>query len=374
MRNKDIIMLENAYNTIYEMAYRPLMPKYSTMPSVEKATNKPSYKEDVTERKAEAALQINKNIEELEKDPNNIAAARDTLNIINNFDKEREEFLVKGEELSYEDIIRLLLKLTTTTDNDPALIIKKDDLSSPQLRVDDYLFELDPKSKQKVRIQGRSADHYYLFRDLIKALPDVEAVVRSRREKGHEGVKKHDLFFWAKRYDVFSADDDVLIGYYNPGSGFYPNETGEERGIPSMEQRPWNAYLKKEKKAKLGQYVLLPFRNSVYVSEDGTVDRLFFEKNSRIPRYVEIDNSQASDGSSKIIYKGQPKYAPAPHEIDRYRPEQLRGARFAEIRLAVDSKSAEKEFRNRFPEDQYPQLYKGGKTPGIILGKDPTET
>jgi len=375
MRDKDTILLENAYNSISEMAYRPLMPRYSTMPSVEKATNKPSYKEDVTERKAEAALQINKNIEELEKDPNNIAAARDTLNIINNFDKEREDFLIKGEELSYEDIIRLLLKLTTTTDNDPSLIIKKDDpnsLVASGLKVDDYLFKWDPKLKEKVKIEGRSADHYYLFRDLIKALPDVEAVTRSRREEGKEGVKRHDIFYWAKRHDVYSTEDGAHIGYFNPGSGFYPNETGEERGIPSMKVRPWNAYVKANK-AKLGTPILIPLRNNLYVSKDGTVDKLFFDKNSRIPRYVEIDNSQASEGSSEKIYKGQTQYAPAPEPFDRYKPEQLRGSTLKEIELAVDSKNAEKEFRKRWPQDQYPQLYKGGNTPGLIIGKDPTE-
>jgi hypothetical protein len=351
MRNKDTILLENAYNTISEMAYRPLMPKYSTMPSVEKATNKPSYKEDVTERKAEAALKINKNIEELEKDPNNIEAARDTLNIINNFDKEREEFLVKGEELSYEDIIRLLLNLTTTTDNDPSLIIKKDDpnsLITSGVKVDDYLFKWDPKLKEKVKIEGRTADHYYLFRDLMKALPDVEAVIRSRREKTYEGSKSQSVFYWAKRYEVLS-------GYYNPGSGFYPNQKGEERGIPKMRQREFNAYLK-QKKAKAEEQKILPFRTSVFIGEGGTLSGLFWETNRRIPRF-----------------EGQPEKAPAPLPYNRYRPQELSDVTLNELLLAVDSKGAEEEFRKLYPEDKYPNLYKHGKTAGIIEGKDPTE-
>ena len=358
MINKDSILLENAYNSISEMAYRPLMPKYSTMPSVEKATNKPSYKEDVTERKAEAALKINKNIEELEKDNNNIAAARDTLNIINNFDKEREEFLVKGEELSYEDIIRLLLKLTTTTDNDPALIIKKDDpnsLVTSGVKVDDYLFKWDPKIKERVKIEGRTADHYYLFRDLMKALPDVEAVIRSRREKTYEGSKSQSVFYWAKRYEVLSMDDGAHIGYYNPGSGFYPNQKGEERGIPKMRQREFNAYLK-QKKAKAEEQKILPFRTSVFIGEGGTLSGLFWETNRRIPRF-----------------EGQPEKAPAPLPYNRYRPDQLSDVTLKELLLAVDSKGAEEAFRNLYPEDKYPNLYKHGKTAGIIEGKDPTE-
>jgi hypothetical protein len=372
MRNKDTILLENAYMTIHE-TYREIMPRFSKIPSVEKSTNNPSYKEDVTERNAKSALKINKNIEELEKDPNNIAAAIDTLNIINNFDKEREHFWVKGEESTYEDVLRLLLKLTTTSDNDPALIIKNDDPNSADgLKIDDYLKEWDPKLRRKVAIPGRSAAHYFLFRELIDALPDMDAVTRSRREEGKDGVKRHDIFYWAKRHDVYSTEDGAHIGYFNPGSGFYPNETGEERGIPSMKARPWNAYVKANK-AKLGTPILIPLRNNIYVSKDGTVDEMFFEKNSRTPRYVEIDNSQASEGSSKKIYKGQTHYAPAPNPFDKYRPEQIRGSTLKEIELAVDSKNAEKEFRKRWPQDQYPQLYKGGNTPGLIIGKDPTE-
>ena len=150
-------------------------------------------------------------------------------------------------------------------------------------------------------------------------------------------------------------DDGAHIGYYNPGSGFYPNQKGEERGIPKMRQREFNAYLK-QKKAKAEEQKILPFRTSVFIGEGGTLSGLFWETNRRIPRF-----------------EGQPEKAPAPLPYNRYRPQELSDVTLNELLLAVDSKGAEEEFRKLYPEDKYPNLYKHGKTAGIIEGKDPTE-
>ena len=55
MRNKDTIMLEEAYtNIVSEMAYRPTMPKFSKIPSVTKVTNISKNEQESEERKVAA--------------------------------------------------------------------------------------------------------------------------------------------------------------------------------------------------------------------------------------------------------------------------------------------------------------------------------
>ena len=363
MRNKDTIMLEEAYtNIVSEMAYRPTMPKFSKIPSVTKVTNVSKNEQESEERKVAAGLKINENLQLLEKDPNNIAAAWDIINILNNFEKERDEFLVGDEEMSYQEILEKVLKLTTTESNDPSLLkVEKDPVTfeeKPALTIDEYLSQWNPKTKQKEKIEGRDAEHYYLFRALFKALPDMEAKVRSRREKTYEGSTSQDVFYFAKRYKVTVDGDDV--GFYEPGVGFYPNDEGikkgfydnnllDKKGYYGITTRAWKTF-KADRKVDISDMEVLPYRTSVFVPPTGRFDKtLFWETNRRIPRR-----------------KSEPIYAPAPMPFDRYRPADLVGQTLEEVRFAVNSYEAEEEFRKLYPEDKYPFLYKHGKVAGKV--------
>jgi hypothetical protein len=363
MRNKDTIMLEEAYkNIVSEMAgYRPLMPYFSKIPSVTKTTNITKNEQESEERKVAAGLKINENLGLLEKDPNNIAAAWDIINILNNFEKIRDEFLVGDEEMSYNDILEKILKLTTTETNDPALIkVEKDPVTfeeKPALTIDEYLFKWDPKIKQKVKIQGRDAEHYYLFRAIFKALPDVEAKIRNRREEN----KQVPIFYFAKQEDVEYKGE--LVGYSNPGSGFFANNKGislgfydqtvlDKLGYHGYRQSMWNAFLKKMgNDIKLTNGISHVFRTSTAPPEKGYFSNknvIFSEQNSRIPRR-----------------KGEPKYAPAPIPWGQYRPD-ISGLTLEELKFRIGHYEAEEEFRKLYPEDKYPFLYKLGKLAGNI--------
>lgn len=363
MRNKDTIMLEEAYkNIVSEMAYRPIMPKFSKMPSVTKVTNVAKSEEEAEQRRVNAGLKINENLQMIEKDPNNIAAAWDIINILNNFEKTRDEFLVGDEEMTYQEILEKVLKLTTTDANDPALLkVERDPVTfeeKPALTVDQYLSKWNPDTKQKEKIEGRDAEHYYLFRAIFKALPDVEAKIRSRREKTYEGSGSQDLFYFAKRYKV--TIDGADSGFYEPGVGFYPNEEGikkgyfdqnilDKKGYYGIATRAWKNF-KKNHKVEISDMEVLPYRTSVFVPPTGRFEKtLFWETNRRIPRR-----------------KSEPIYAPAPMPFDVYRPEALVGLTLEEVRFAINSYEAEEEFRKLYPEDKYPFLYKHGKVAGKV--------
>lgn len=389
MRNRDTILLEEAYKDIVkEMAYtpkeggrqltgtyRPSMPRYSQMPSTEKVSKIPRSEEEFEQRKLAATQTINDNFKLLETDPNNISAARDILNTINSFEEysrinaergkdvktARETFLIGTEELTYEEVLRKLLKLTTTEKNDPSLIMVKKDpetfQETPGLTIDEYL-----------KGEGRDADHYYLFRDILKALPDTEGQVRSRREKAKEDPSSknrstQDIYYFAKTVSVYEEGEQ--IGYYNKGCGFYPNDLGKEKGYYSkeilespnpkkrgsyfMSPRMWNKF-KKSKNLEFKDEVILPYRSSVFIDiSTNKITGGFWESNARIPRR-----------------KGEPNFAPAPLPWEKARPEEIAGMTLEEVRFAVNNDEAEEEFKKLYPEDKYPFLYKHGRFAGKV--------
>jgi hypothetical protein len=182
--NEDIKNLEEAYTQIFsEMAYRPGMPRLSVRPKdvesgeyLKKA--KSSYIEKLPAEEKEAKIkeffgQIQKGLDILEKDHNNIDVARSVLNIVNNFPKTYDDFEINGKKMSYTDLINELLKLTTTPSNDP----------------DRIKIYFNPETKQE--ISGQTIDqylktpnsdrkHYHLFRELLAALPEQEIEKETR--------------------------------------------------------------------------------------------------------------------------------------------------------------------------------------------------
>lgn len=390
MRNRDSILLEEVYqNIVKEMAYnpkeggrqltgsyRPLMPKYSQMPSVEKISKSAKSEEELEERKVTASASIQENIKKLESDPNDIAAARDVLNILNNFIEEkeirtgvkektpREEFLIGTEEMSYKEILEKILKLTTSVNNNPALIIPKKDPETfevtPGLTVDQYLFTFDDESKKKVPIEGRTADHYYLYREILKALPDLEGQIRSRREKTYEETKSVDLYYFALSYKVVVDGDHVgTAEHTGTTSGkliFYPNDSGKEKGLDMMKPKEFRAFIN-DKNADISETEIKPYRTSTYVPYSGVYDKaLFWDTNRRIPRR-----------------QGEPMFAPPPMPFNKNKPAELLGKTLEEVRFAINHYEAEEEFKKLYPEDKYPFLYKHGRFSGKVDSEEKKE-
>jgi hypothetical protein len=188
---------------------------------------------------------------------------------------------------------------------------------------------------------------------------------RSTREKRLADIPKEerrsvDLYYFALRRDVLLNGQHV--GWYNYGSGFYPNDLGKEMKLYDenllkiskfygLRQRSWNRFFKENKdKISFENEVVLPYRCSTFPDEDGTYRNApFWDTNRRIPRTA-----------------NEPLFAPAPIPFNRYEPAELAGATIAQARFELDSKAAEEEFKKEFPEDKFPQLYKHGKTPGKI--------
>jgi hypothetical protein len=379
MNNKDEILLEEAYKQVVkEMAYRPSMPYYTRMPSVTKVKNVVKSEEEYNKRREAAGKKVEENLEELKTNSNAIDKAWDIINILNSFEPgqatirklaKMAPFDINGKEMSYEEILRLILKYTTNSDNNPDDIQFKVTVDPSTgvateekgLTVDQYLTEWDPTLKKRVPIKGRDASHYYLFRTILDALPDVEGQIRSRREKTYEASAAQSLFYFAKQYDV--EFNGTIIGNSNPGSGFFANEEGiklnlfdqnllDKKGYHGLSQRAFNEFLKRNgDKVKIINEEILPFRTSVFNPEGGVfrdTHAVFSETNRRIPRR-----------------QGEPLQAPAPLPWDRYRPN-VSGLSLEELKFTVNHYEAEEEFKKLYPEDKYPNLYKLGKLAGKL--------
>jgi hypothetical protein len=388
--NNDVKNLEEAYDGILsEMAYRPTMPKYSVRPRdvesgdyLKKAASSYIQKLSPEEREKQIKVffnQIERGLDILKNDHDNVNVARSILGIINNFPNTYDDFEINGNKMSYADIVNELLKLTTTATNDPDRIkIYFDPTTEREIAgqtIDQYL-----------ATPGSTREHYYLFRELLAALPEQEvekrpgavtkgvAKERSTREKRlldiPEGERRSvEIYFKAERLDVLL--DDKHIGWYNPNVVFYPNELGKEMSLYEEDEksikrygyvlrpRAWSKFYKNNKdKLKFENKVVLPYRCSTFPEENGTYKNPpFWWTNARIPRTPE-----------------EPNITPAPLPFTKHSPEELGGLHISEVRFIVGSKGAEEEFKNEFPTESFPSLYKHGKTPGVINAKRAADT
>lgn len=387
MNNNDKDLLEEAYKQVVkEMAYRPLMPYYTRMPSVPKVKNMVKTEEEYNKRREDAGKRVAENLEILEKNPNAVDKAWDIINILNSFEpgqatirklSKMAPFDIAGKKMSYDEILRLILKYTTTEDNNPddiqfKVVIDPSGVASEQkgLTVDQYLTKWDSSLKKRVPIKGRDAHHYYLFRTILDALPDVEGQIRSRREKTYEDSSVVPIFYFGKQYEVEYKGE--IIGHSNPGSGFFANDNGiklaetlfansggvwdqnllNKKGYHGLTQRGFNAFIKQAgSDLKMINEEVLPFRTSVFNPAGGVFTEkhvVFAETNRRIPRRV-----------------GEPLQAPAPMPWDYYRPD-VTGLSLEDLKFKVGHYEAEEEFNRLYPQDKYPQLYKGGKVAGTV--------
>ena len=408
MRNRDTILLEEAYqNIVKEMAYtpkeggrqltgtyRPGMPKQTQMPSVEKITKSAKSEEELEARKVAASAKINENIKALESDPNDVKPAFDILNIMNNFIEEkevrtgvkektpREEFLIGDEEVSYQEILKKLLKLTTTDKNDPSLIIPKKDpvtfQKTPGLTVDQYIYGPTAigrgKKADMTPIEGRDAEHYYLYREILKALPDMEGQIRSRREKTEEAGSGVELFYFGFSHKVILNGTQIGIiehrglgrknGIESAEMWFYPNNEGlkmeDTLGVKFRKDNKHGFYFIKGKELKdmiannkgidISETEIKPYRTTAYVPEGGVFESpLFLQGNKRRPRRED-----------------EPNVAPPPYDLNKHQPPELRGKTLAEVRMRIGHDEAEENFKELYPPDKYPNLYTGGRFSGKV--------
>ena len=151
MRNNDTILLENAYDKVIQEMSRERVNVGGNTAKVlntTRLTNSFATTEEWEDAKIKASSEISENIKRLNSDPNDIVSARDVLNIIRNFKDspppkegeegqegkvksakdrkaeliDRDSFLVGDDDMSYQEILELVLRLTTTPENDPSLV------------------------------------------------------------------------------------------------------------------------------------------------------------------------------------------------------------------------------------------------------------
>jgi hypothetical protein len=352
MKDNDQNLLEEAYsNILKEMAYRPLMPYYSKKPSIEKVSNRPKTESEYEERKVKAGLKINENLGQLQSNSNELKPAYDIINIMNNFvDKsnqqeiEREDFLVGDEELSYVDVLKLILDFVKTKENNPELIMKSTNEYGEEvggLTVDEYV-KGDPTKR-------RTADHYYLFRLILDSLPDIKTQKRSRRET-ELGEEKQTvpLFYFAEKHDVYYSGEH--IGYLNQGKLFWPTERGKELKFEEIGTGKWrNFFAKHRGEITLENRRLEPFITHTFDNGRPITGFLFPASNRRRPRR-----------------ESEPQQAPAPWPYNEYQPKELQNKTLDEVKILLKSDEAEKKFKDLYPEQDFPLVYKKGKTSGTI--------
>ena len=138
--------------------------------------------------------------------------------------------------------------------------------------------------------------------------------------------------------------DGVHVGYYEEKVGFWPNPVGVKEGWKLTTWRPWKAFYKRNSsRIKIGNEVRNPFRNSIYINPTEIIDVVFWDKNVRTPRLP-----------------FEPKVAPPPiPDMMRENPK-LMGKTATAIREILQSDAAEKEFRERWPYEEYKHLYANG--------------
>lgn len=374
MNNNDTILLEEAYKSIYlnEMARERInVGGMSSIPSTTKITNVSKTDEELEDRKVKAGLKISENLKALESDPNNLDAARDIVYTIANFGEGREDFLVDGEEMSYEEIYRKILDLMTTPENDPKLLMVQRDPTTFQktsgFKKDEYLYKYvggSGEGKKRIPVQGRTVGHYEIFRIILDALGE-ETQTMSVKERAQES---NLLYYFGKRLKVDL--DGEFVGYYQGGI-FWPNEKGKEKnlfdddilddkfhgGWYGMKGHYWNRFYKENvNNLKFYDEQMFVYRSTFHLPSEGPVTQMLFDRTARrIPRY-----------------EGEPLVVSLPWPIKSYTDvKALKGKPAIYIKEILHSDEAEEHFKNIYPPDQFPQLYKKGRDVGMISGERP---
>lgn len=374
MRNNDTVLLEDAYNSIFlkEMARERInVAGMSHMPSTEKVSKVAKSEEELTRRQVDAAAKINENLKKLKADPNDLEAARDIVYTISNFGEGREDFLIDGEEMSYEEIYRKILDLMTTKENDPNLLkVHRDPTTfqaTPGLNKDQYLYKYGGgkgMGKTRIPIEGRTLGHYELFRIILDALGE-ETQTRSVKERA-EGADF--LYYFGNRFKVDFKGE--FVGYYQGGI-FWPNEKGKELklydpeilenkyhgGWYGLKGHSWNRFFKENSNnLKFYDEQTFVFRSTFHLPSSGPVTQALFDRTARrIPRY-----------------EGEPLVVSLPWPIKSYvEIEQMKGHPAVYIKDRLHSDDAEEHFKRIYPQEQYPQLYKKGRDVGMLSGERP---
>lgn len=351
MNDVDGKKLEELYESVLnEMAYRPLMPYHSVMPSVTKVKNVAKTEQELEERKIQAGLKIRENLNILENDKENFSAAWDIINIMNNFVEKgeyREEFLVGDVEMTYVEVLQKILDLMKTKENDPDLLLTGVGSTGDVVKgmtVDEYVRGDDK----------RTNEHYYLFRRILDSLPDTKTTRRSRRESelGRSKISEPDpLFYFAEKFDVYI--DGIHVGY-KTGKQFWPTDEGRLLKYEEVVPAKFKRFQKEHDTFRLENRRLEPFITYIFDEGEPIDMPILSAANRRRPRRM-----------------GDPVAAPPAWQSDseysnQYKPANLMGRTVAEIKSMLHSDEAEKKFRELYPESDYKYLYKRGKLGGTV--------
>jgi len=411
MKNNDTVLLEDAYNTISEMAtrksgYRLSKAGFSNLPSAlgaskinQASVGKGEANKIIDDRAVSGASIIFNYLNDVRNNPNDLESASEIIKTIAAYPSDREEFNVENpetgemEEVKFSDIYEELLNLLTTDENDPNLLLKHTDpktlQTTPGLTINEYIYGGERSGKykgEKKPIQGRTEAHYNLFRAILEALgKNVTGLGTEAKEKGLATL----FFYFSKRYKV--EENGEHIGYYQGGL-FWATDIGKERGYYNEEilnktgcygfsekgsskllsnlglynkpKRGANTSIEfntkdiktKSPNARLYDEQMFVYCKTIYVTDDGIITQKMFDKSARrCPRY-----------------DGEPLFMSIPYGMNKFDDcTEFTGSDITSIKHRLFSDEAKDAFESIYPREEYPQLYKKGKIPAEISGERP---
>jgi len=217
MRTRDLINLEEAYMSIFEASY---IPKTTSVGNIVNLSD-PS---KIEARTKDSEKAIEDNFNKLEMDKDNLDAAVDILNLVDQLGK--DFFSINGKTYSIEDLYKKILEVTKTTEHDYELLTHHTIL--------DY------------KKAGGSEAWYHLYKELFKRL-GMEAAPYNRRETS---TRSAIVFYFGTDGEPYKTtlkvgDDGIVngTGFWrsnNPdGMSEQQKRTGEKSGL---KPKPWGKF------------------------------------------------------------------------------------------------------------------------------------
>jgi hypothetical protein len=217
MRTRDLINLEEAYMSVYEASY---IPKTTSVGNIAGLSD-PS---KIEARTKESEKAIEDNFKKLEMDKDNLDAAVDILNLMDQLGT--DVFTIDGKTHSAEDLYKKILEVTKTTEHDYELLTHHTIL--------DY------------KKAGGSEAWYHLYKELFKRL-GMEAAPYNRREIS---TRSAIVFYFGTDGEPYKTtlkvgDDGIVhgTGFWRSNNPYGMSETqirsGNKEGV---KPKPWGKF------------------------------------------------------------------------------------------------------------------------------------
>lgn len=152
MRNRDLINLEEAYASIYEAAYVPRKTSVGNIHRVSDPTK-------IEGRTKESTAKLSENFEKLQNDRNDLEAATEIVNLLNQLDQETYEVTIGGktQTLTGDEVLQKILDETQTPEHDYTLMQSQDIMTFKRQGGDEGFYHL---YKKIFAILGKKAREY----------------------------------------------------------------------------------------------------------------------------------------------------------------------------------------------------------------------